>query len=95
MHKQSQKKEVEKKPFIDDYAFDMGYHQSYSIVIFCMILIFSGVDPLISIFGLAFFSFKYYIDKYNLSFVYQREFEGGGVIKKQVLPLMLLSLYFS
>lgn len=70
MFKQSQKKEVEKKPFIDDYAFDLGYYQSQSIVIFCMIMIFSGVNPLITIFGFTFFFFKYYIDKYNLTFVY-------------------------
>jgi hypothetical protein len=28
-----------------------------------------------------------------LTFVYNREFEGGGVIKKQVLPLMILVIY--
>ena len=70
IHWNSQKREIEKKPFIDDYAFDLGYFQSYSIVIFCMIIIFGGVNPLITIFGFTFFTFKYYIDKYNLTFVY-------------------------
>ena len=57
-------------------------------------LIFCGTMPLISIFAMLFFTFKYYIDKYNLTFVYNKEFEGGGAIKKQVLPFMLFSIYF-
>lgn len=73
---------MQPKPFLDDFAFDLGYHQSYSIVIFCMGLIFCGTMPLISIFAMLFFSIKYYIDKYNLTFVYNKEFEGGGAIKK-------------
>lgn len=57
-------------------------------------LIFTGAIPLISLFIALFFFFRYYIDKYNLIFVYNREFEGGGIIvKKQVLPLVTLSLY--
>jgi len=56
-------------------------------------LIFSGTMPLQSAFAMLFFTFKYYIDKYNLTFVYNREFEGGGVIKKQVLPYLLFSTY--
>ena len=40
-----------------------------------------------------FFTVKYWIEKYNLTFVYNREFEGGGVIKKQVLPFMILGIY--
>lgn len=45
-------------------------------------LIFSGTTPVISIFMTLFFSIRYYIEKYNLTFAYNREFEGGGVIKK-------------
>jgi hypothetical protein len=57
-------------------------------------LIFSGTNPIIGIFITLFFAIKYWIEKYNLTFVYNREFEGGGVIKKQVLPFMLLAIYF-
>jgi hypothetical protein len=62
-------------------------------VFFAMGLIFSGTMPLISVFATLFFAIRYYIEKYNLTFAYNREFEGGGVIKKQVLPFMLLSIY--
>ena len=56
-------------------------------------LIFSATMPLISVFMTLFFTIRYYIEKYNLTFSYNKEFEGGGVIKKQVLPFMLLSIY--
>jgi hypothetical protein len=56
-------------------------------------LIFSATMPLISLFMTLFFTIRYYIEKYNLTFSYNKEFEGGGVIKKQVLPFMLLSIY--
>jgi Calcium-dependent channel, 7TM region, putative phosphate len=45
-------------------------------------LIFCGTNPLIGMFMSLFFTIKYWIEKYNLTFVYNREFEGGGVIKK-------------
>jgi hypothetical protein len=45
-------------------------------------LIFSGTMPLISVFMTMFFTIRYYIEKYNLTFSYNKEFEGGGVIKK-------------
>lgn len=85
-------KRVIKKEFVDDYSFDLGYHHSYSIVIFTMGMIFSTVEPLISVFGLCFFYVKYYVDKYNLSFVYNREFEGGGIIKSKVIPFIIFGI---
>jgi hypothetical protein len=93
IHNRRNKNAVIKKPFVDDFAFDLGYHQSYCIVIFTIGIIFSPVVPLIPIFGAFFFSAKYYVDKYNLTFVYNKEFEGGGVIKKNVIPYMLFSIY--
>lgn len=79
---------------MDTYAFDLGYHHSYSIVVFTMGLIFSTVEPLISLIAFCFFFGKYYIDKYNLSFVYNREFEGGGDIKSKVMPYIFLGVIF-
>lgn len=92
-YKNKMKKQVIKKPFVDDYAFDLGYHHSYSIVVFTMGLIFSTVEPIISVFGFTFFIAKFYIDKYNLSFVYNKEFEGGGVIKSRVIPFVLFGVF--
>lgn len=93
IHKIKQRKEIIKKPFVDDFAYDLGYYQSQTIVFFTMGLIFSGTMPLVGLFCCLFFSIRYYIEKYNLTFAYNKEFEGGGVIKKQVLPSVILSIY--
>lgn len=81
-YKRAIKKDPNPKPFKDDFAYDLGYYQSQSIVIFCLGLIFSCTIPMISLFTCTFFVFKYWIEKYNLVFAYNKEFEGGGVIKK-------------
>lgn len=49
--------------------------------------------PIISLVATLFFTIRYQIEKYNLTFAYNKEFEGGGVIKKQVLPFMMASIY--
>lgn len=92
-YKSKQKKAEVKKEFVDDFTYDLGYFQSHAIVIFALGIIFCGTNPIVGLFICLFFTFKYWIEKYNLTFVYNREFEGGGVIKKQVLPLMILVIY--
>lgn len=93
IYKYKQRKKIIKKEFVDEYAFDLGYHQSYSIVILTLGLIFCAIVPLIAIFELFFFFLKYFIDKYNLTFVYNKEFEGGGIIKNAVIPFLLFSIF--
>lgn len=93
MHKRKYKGKLVQKEFVDDYAFDLGYHHSYILVIFTIGLIFSPIVPLISIFAFLFFILKYCVDKYNLCFVYNKEFEGCGIIKAKVLNFTLFSIY--
>lgn len=62
----------------DDWYFDLGYHFAFSITIFTVIFLFSAAVPLIPLFGFLFFTFKYFIDKYNFVFVYNTEFESRG-----------------
>ena len=78
------------KEFIDTYAFDLGYHMSYGLTVLQIGLLFANIVPLIPAVCIFFFMFKYYVDKYNLSFVYQSEFQGLGKIKSQVIPLAIL-----
>lgn len=47
------------KPFRDDYQFDLGYNQSYCLVIFLNCLLFSSVVPIIPIFAALYFHIKY------------------------------------
>lgn len=53
---------------------------------------FATLVPYVTIFAGVFFAFKYNVDKYNLSFVYNSEFRGGGHIYKQVMPLSIFNI---
>lgn len=81
-----------KKEFVDTYAFDLGYHMSYGLVVSAIGILFAIIVPYIAMLCIPFYLFKYYVDKYNLSFVYNSEFQGQGAIKKWVIPLTLLIL---
>ena len=80
VHNSKQKEELAadpnyvEKPFIDTYAFELGYHMSYGLVVSAIGILFSIIVPYIAMLCVAFFLFKYYVDKYNLSFVYNSEF---------------------
>jgi hypothetical protein len=82
-HKKAQENEEHPMPFVDEYPFDHGYFQALAIVVFSLGLTFSAVLPPVSFFLTLYFFFKYYIDKYNLVLVYNREFESGGIIVKK------------
>ena len=93
LHDSKHKESVLKPPFKDDYVFDLGYHQSYSLVIFLNCLIFSTIVPIIPMYAFFFFSIKYFVDKYNLIFVYYKIFESGGKIRKHVTNYMFFNLF--
>ena len=80
------------RPYVDSYAFDLGYHMSYSLTVLQIGLLYSNIVPIIPAFCMIFFSFKYYVDKYNLSFVYNSEFLGVGQVKRWILPLIVLDM---
>lgn len=91
-HDFSQRDKIKKKPFVDRYAFDLGYHSAYGLTTFAIMLNFATLVPYVTIFAGVFFAFKYNVDKYNLSFVYNSEFRGGGQIYKQVMPLSIFNI---
>ena len=62
---------------------------SYGLTTFAISMVFSIIVPYVCLFALCFFCMKYYVDKYNLSFVYNQEFHGVGKIKKKVVPLSI------
>jgi hypothetical protein len=57
-------------------------------------LSFSTTIPLIVPFGCLFFYIKYFVDKYNLLFVYPVEFESQGNIGNIVIRFVLLGIFF-
>jgi len=74
----------------DLWFFDKGYHSAYTQVIFCIILIFSHTVPLMTLLGFTYFLVKYYIDKYNIIYVFPNEYIGQGVLYKRIVN----GLYF-
>jgi hypothetical protein len=94
LHERKESDSEVKTPFRDDYQFDLGYHQSYSIVVMLNCLLFCPLVPLISFFAFFFFFIKYHVDKYNLVFVYFKIYESGGKIRKNVTNFMLFTLIF-
>ena len=92
VHKLEQANKPDKTEFIDTYAYDLGYHMSYGLTTFAVAMMFSTLVPYVPAFAIVFFLFKYYVDKYNLSFVYNSEFRGTGVIRKRVIPLTIFNI---
>jgi len=86
-HRKKMENSVRKTPFIDTYAFDLGYHSSYTLVTYAIAMAFCILTPYVLFVATPFFFFKYYVDKYNLTFVYNSEFMGVGTIRKQMVPL--------
>ena len=84
-----------RKFFKDTWYFDLGYYQSQSSTIFFLAMIFSVLMPLASFFGFLFFFLKFYVEKYNMIFVYLKEFEARGRLKKYIIPMQLISLYIA
>ena len=91
-HKANQARKEHKQKFVDDYAFDLGYHSAYSLTTFAIAMVFSVLVPYVPVFAMFFFMFKYYVDKYNLSFNYNTEFRSIGIIKGNVVPLLIFNI---
>jgi hypothetical protein len=92
-HKSSQQYRLKPQPFIDAEPFDLGERQAIALVMFSMGLFFTGTSPLQSMFSCLYFSIKYWIEKYNLAFVYTKQYEGKGIIWKPMVMFMILILY--
>lgn len=89
----SKNKKYYEEDIIDDWYFDLGYHYAFAVVAFTMIFIFSASAPLIPVFGFLFFTFKYYIDKYNFVFVYPTEFISRGIFANAVSKYSTIGLF--
>lgn len=94
IHQYKERNSLIKSQYKDEYQFDLGYNQSYVLVIFLNCLIFSLLAPIISYFATFFFFIKYIIDKYNLIFVYFKVYESRGQIRKHVANLMFFNMCF-
>lgn len=92
-HERAEKDLLVKTSFVDNYMFDLGYNQSYCLVIFLNCLLFSTIVPIIPVFASVYFYIKYLVDKNNLVFVYYEKYESGGKIRASVKFYMLFNLF--
>ena len=85
--------EQEKKGPTDVYFFDIGYNIAFNQIIYIMVFTYGLISPCILMLGCLYFSFKYFIDKYNLTVVYPKAYEGRGDISKNIINYSNFSLF--
>jgi len=79
----------------DEWYFDLGYHIAFTSIIYSVVLIFSTVAPLITVFGALYFGIKYLIDKYNLLYIYPNEYKGQGRLYTRIVSLKYIGMVIS
>ena len=76
-------------------VFDFAYEYSRILSILCIILVFSISVPLILPFGCLFMTIKYWVDKYNLLYVYRIEALPGNNLQGLVTVYIFIILSIS
>lgn len=71
-------------------VFDFSYEYSRVLIILCIVLVFSISMPIILPFGCLFMTVKYWLDKYNLLYVYRVEPSSGTHMQGIVLFYLLI-----
>lgn len=86
--------EVYRKGYDEKSApvFDFTYEYSRVLTILCVVLVFSIAMPVILPFGCLYVSVKYWIDKYNLLYVYRVEHCPGKHMQGLVVLFFLISI---
>jgi hypothetical protein len=59
---------------------------------FLLSFIFSTTMPMSNLWGFLFFFFKFYVEKYNMIFVYIKEFEAKGKFRSSIIPILVVSI---
>jgi hypothetical protein len=76
-------------------VFDFAYEYSRVLIILCITLVFSISMPIILPFGCLFMTVKYWLDKYNLLYVYRVEPGPGTFMQGTVLFYLLIVISIS
>ena len=92
-HRRHPKEALER--FKDTWYFDLGYFQAYTLTLFFLSLLLAVAIPLTTIFSCVFFGLRYNFDKYNQVFVYFKEFEAKGRLKKHVIYISVVIIMLS
>ena len=73
------------------YEFRFGEQYARIMLIFCMMMVFSLSCPLITPFGLAFFTAKHYVDRHNVIYAY-RPSKTGKATHASAIGFVILSV---
>ena len=79
----------------DVWYFDMGYNIAFTQIIYCVVIMYAAVAPIITLFGGMYFTIKYFIDKYNVLYVFPNEYDGQGRLHKKIIGLQYFGMAFS
>lgn len=58
-----------------------------------MVLLYSMLIPPITLFGALYFLIKYYIDSYNLTVIYPKDYQSKGKLSQRLPQYAYVSLY--
>jgi len=77
----------------DAWYFDLGSNIAFSTIVYCVVVLFSQVAPIITPFGVLYFTFKYLIDKYNIMNVFPTEYVGEGRLYTHIIRLQYFAMF--
>lgn len=64
------------------------------MVIYLTIFLYSLISPIIVLIGALYFTIKYYVDKYNLTVLYPKNYDSKGELSNKISSLAYFSIYF-
>ena len=80
------------KTKFEHWMLDINFSQAISLAIFFICMVLSVGMPIILPFGAIFFTIKYFIEKYNLIYVYPAEFDTKVVNRKTLIVSIIVAL---
>ena len=79
---------------VDYGRFEVSFGMAFNLIMYIIIMLYSLVNPIITIVGALYFTIKYFFDKYNLTVVYPKNYDSKGDLGAQIAYYNLLSIYF-
>lgn len=79
---------------VDYYRFELGYNIAFNMIIYLTVFLYALISPIITLIGALYFTIKYYVDKYNLTVVYPKNYDSKGQLSQRIRPLAYFSIYF-
>ena len=79
---------------IDYYRFEVSFAMAFNMVIFIIVFVYSLITPIITLVGALYFTIKYFVDKYNLTHVYPKNYDSKGQLGIKISQYNHFSIYF-